>query len=348
MIKKILVILLFLITLGAGGFGTYYFYSEYQATLSDKLILSAQNAQLQSELATIGEMVTVYTVGKEVESGRVIQASDLVTMTIPKSSVVSTTVTQPKQIVGLYWKVDLEPGTVLTSDLVMSGDFTETIYEQDMTFDYLPLGLSVGDYVDIRITFPYGETYYIMTHKRIEQIVLNNSTVKFYVTAAEQALWVSALKDLALHREEGMSIYITKYVEPGIQDSMIAYYPVRAEVASSIKDNPNIPNLNAIVNTTLRNKIDAFLANSNEEDTSYFLTGTVKETKDMLTAAELYEEDTESTFAGSQQLVDSNKEVEPQSDDTENFGSLSDVIQNLDETLDDFQEGVVGGEEAIQ
>lgn len=42
--------------------------------------------------------------------------------------------------------MDVKPGTTVTKSVVMESDLVEPVYEQDMTFDMLPLGIEVGDY----------------------------------------------------------------------------------------------------------------------------------------------------------------------------------------------------------
>lgn len=287
--KKVIIVLLFLCVAGAGGFGTWHFRTQSLTAQAEKQSMVSQNMQLQSKLDAIGTITNVCTVVDTVECGDVITTEDLTVMSIPESAVVNNTITDPSQIVGLYWKVDVNPGTPITADLVMGNELSATAYELDMVFDYLPLGLSVGDYVNVLITLPYGETYCVMTHKRVEQLLTSKSTIKVYVDSAEHTLWISAKKDAALYGNKGMSLSVVKYVEPGVQDAAIPFYPVRAEVANAVKDNPNITDQNSVINSVLRAKIDRYLTAVDDVNGELFASDKSKDIQEMLGAIETYE-----------------------------------------------------------
>lgn len=337
MAKKIIIIILFLALAGAGAYGTYHFYALNEQAQLDKSLILSQTAQLQSRLDSIGPITTVYTVNKSVSCGEVIKAEDLTTMTFPESSVSECVVKDYTQILGSYWRVGMSPGTIVTNDVVMGDKLTETVYELDMSFDYLPLGLKVGDYIDVRIVLPFGETYYVMTHKRVEQMVLRTNTIKVYATESETLLYASARKDYAVYGDSGLSIIITKYVEPGIQDKTIAFYPVRVDVANSVVDNPNILDQNVLINAALREKIDLFLAPTLDLDMGDIV-GELNDTaQDINTSVESYTEDPNSTQGS---VVDTN----PTGTTGGNASGLNNAIGNLNSTLEEFGSAISSGD----
>lgn len=191
--------------------------------------------------------------------------------------VTGETVLNPNDIVGKYWKVDVKPGTTVTKSVVMESDLVEPVYEQDMTFDMLPLGIEVGDYVDIKISLPYGQTFYVMAHKRIEELVIENYTVKMYMTATELEIWESAMVDYALYKSYGMKLWVSKYVEPGLQDEVKTYYPVRNEIADLVKISPNIQDYSVCVSDNVRKVFDAWVSNVTTEEGSKLMTGVTTE-----------------------------------------------------------------------
>lgn len=334
--KKFLVVLSVILAIAGIG-GTGYFFYQYSKTKGEKEVLVQQNAQLQSNIDAIGPVTTAYTVAAEVKCGNVIQDSDFVEVTMPVSSITDNTILDKTSIVGMLYKIDITPGTTITSDMVMSNEFDETIYQQDMAFDYLPLGLKVGDYVDIRMTFPYGETFIVLTHKRIEQLVQETSVVKMYLTPAQQAIWTSALRDSALYKENGLSLYLTKYVEPGVQDSTVAYYPVRQEMEGVVTLNPNIKNKKECINDALRKQIDLMLNIVTEDDKSALTAGVQTEASAIKNSVTQYIEDTgnssESNNAGNtstEVTEDTQLDTSFNLDETE----VTDSLQTLDSSLE--------------
>ena len=103
--KKVLIILLFLITLGGGIGGTVYFYNQNKNQIDANMTLQQQNASIQAQLDTIGSMTTVYQVVTEVKGGNEILESDLKPVSVPVSSTSTNSITDINQLVGKFYKV---------------------------------------------------------------------------------------------------------------------------------------------------------------------------------------------------------------------------------------------------
>lgn len=263
--KNILIVFLSLLVLAGIG-GTIYYFKQTDAAKKEYNKVVQQNTQLSNELGSAPKPVEVLTVNKPVQAGMIIAVSDLAKQYAYASSVNSQTITQLEDLVGKYYKVDLQPGTTLTKDLVMEEVYDEILYERDLFFDYLPVGLKVGDYIDIRLTLPYGEEFIVIQHERVQDMIDASKLVKVILNEAQLALYTSARKDYALYKQKGLSVYITKYVEPGITDEAIPFYPVRKEMEASVEINPNIVDKQQCINTQLREQIDEMLAKVTIED----------------------------------------------------------------------------------
>ncbi len=294
--KKLLTV--FLCILMIAGVGTaIYFGIQYNKTRAEKEVLIQQNAALQGVIDAVGPTTTAYTVAAKVNSGSVVRTVDLTSITVPTSTITDATVMDVSEIEGMLYKVNINPGTTITKDLVMTDEYDETIYEQDMTFEFLPLGLKVGDYVDIRVTFPYGQTMYVMSHKRIEQVVQETCTVKVFLNTAQQLLWQSAMKDKALYKDNGLALYITKYVEPGVQNDTMAFYPVRQEMEAIVQLNPNVKNKAECINSTLRKQIDRMLESVEDTDKMILTVGVQSEASSIKQSASQYLESDNSGYS---------------------------------------------------
>lgn len=322
--KKVLVILLVLFMI-AGSAGTVYFYIQYKEAASEKEVLIQQNAVLQNSIDAIGPITQVWTVKVDVFAGKVINEDELIQQTIPISSVTDNYIMDKSDLVGKYYKVNMHPGVSLTKDVIMEETMDAIVYERDMTFDYLPLGLAVGDYVDIRVMLPYGEEFIVIEHERVMQVVENARTIKLLLNEAQLALWTSAMTDDALWGGKGLQLYITKYVEPGITDIAVPYYPVRKEMESVVTLNPNIKNKKECINATLRDKIEQMLANVTDQDFGILSSGRGQEASGINGASTTY-------VPENPPAIEATNNTQEGDNATTNTGNGSDEVINFDKT----------------
>lgn len=217
--------------------------------------LTSQIATLNANLDAIGEITTCYTVQSATFSGQEITEDLIIEQSIPASFKNDTFATR-EDLIGLYSKVAITPGTPITKDMVMSEEIVHSMREIDITGNRWPIGLKAGDYVDLRITYPRGEDFIVLSHKRIMSIT--DQTLKVNMTEEEQVLYQSALVDFYLSRGYGSDLYLTKYVEPGLQNEASVFYSVPTRIAAVVQKDPNIVNMAQVsVETELRNAIDA-------------------------------------------------------------------------------------------
>lgn len=260
---KVKVILSIVITAilvsGIWGFITY------QKTKTITAKFEGEISQLTATLDALGPDVECYTVTEEFANhygnntaGQVISEKAIQPITVPSSLVGEAYITNMSQIVGKYCKVNIVPGTPITSDLLMAELYDDTLRDVDVSVNSWVVGMRVGDYVDLNITFPYGEDYIVLPRKRIQYI--GDKTIKMYLTEEEWHTYQSALVDYYLHSTEGARLYLKKYVEPGVQPTATAYYAASDAVRTIMKTDPNIVNRAAIAaQDSMRPAIDGIL-----------------------------------------------------------------------------------------
>ena len=252
-VKKVLLNLLLVIVGALIASGIWYMlYSKNMKSANDTI------QTLNNTIDSVGQMVPVYTLACTVQSGDEIKAEDLTVVSMPSSAVHENWITNPEDIVGKFYKINLSIYTPLTTDMVMVDQIDDTTREYDLCFDRWPVGLEVGDYVDVRLVMPYGEEFIVVPKIRVDAI--NATSIKANLTEEYWDMYCSALVDYYLHLEQGSAIYLAKYVEPGVQDAAISYYAVRDNIKAIMKLNPNILGLaTTALNSELRNSIDAVL-----------------------------------------------------------------------------------------
>lgn len=250
--KKVIIGVSALVLLVGSNIGAYY---GIWKPMSEKKY-EPEIAILKNTLAELGPMTTVWTVNAEVKSGDTISQNDLVPKEMPASFVLGNAITDPSTVRGKYYKLDLAFGTPLSEDLVMAEEIDDTTRTYDIVSSTLPIGLKVGDYIDYRLVYPMGEDYIVLPHKRVQAI--NGKVVTVNMNELEIHYYQSALVDYFLRMEQGSTIYMTKYVEPGVQKDAKRYYSVPKNILAVMTANPNIiTKANASLNNASRQVIDS-------------------------------------------------------------------------------------------
>lgn len=135
-------------------------------------------------------------------------------------------------------KTDLKANVILSADMLQASgeEIQKDLRKQEYNMITLPSKLENGDYIDIRITFPTGQDYLVVSKKKVvscdedtvwlelsedEIILLNNAIVESYVVI-------------------GSNLYATTYVEPGLQAKATPTYPISEAVQQAMQNNPNL------------------------------------------------------------------------------------------------------------
>lgn len=199
---------------------------------------TAELANVQAQLDSIGSRVEVYTVTTAKMAGDVINEEDITSMWTYSTLLTDQYVTNKSDILGKYYKIAINPGTAITSNMVMEEEISDTTRDHDIIFDTIPVGTHPGDYIDVRMTMPYGDDYVVLSHVRVQEI--NDETVKVYLDEMQWNVYQGALVDYFLNQDYGCTLYATKYIEPGLQQDAVEFYAVPDNITALLRKNPNI------------------------------------------------------------------------------------------------------------
>lgn len=261
--KKGLAIVLIIVALLLGGGGTFLGFYFYHQGIVDQY--QEQVSRYQASLDAVGTITTTYTVTVQTTPGQLITDDMIDEISIPMSMINESFVTDYDMIVGKYSKVAILPGTPITADVLMEDDINNernlwhTVREYDIVVNMWPIGLKIGDYVDMRIMMPYGEEYIVLSHMRVNG--MSENTVKFLLTETQINLYQSAMVDYYLNSSQGVMLYFTKYIEPGVQKPANITYKVSDKIMEAMKKNPNLyaTAWASVYDATSRNEIEADL-----------------------------------------------------------------------------------------
>lgn len=200
--------------------------------------LKAANIMYQTELSNNQQTVYVAT--------DLINAGDIVTDTGENANVEKQTVYTglesynyiTESEMNTRAKVDIAAGVPVMYNMV-----TDVVVDND-TRDYeisvanLTTDQKENDVVDIRVIFPNGEDYVILSKKQITNLNIENCVFTSQLNEEEILRFASAIVDA--YMTTGARIYTTRYVEENIQETSTPNYPVRETTIALINSDPNV------------------------------------------------------------------------------------------------------------
>lgn len=201
--------------------------AEYEVELT-----SAQQA-LQEQQAISSKIVV--TIG-DLKAGDIISSKQLTTAFVSRQGAPTNAITDPKQLIGKVIKIDAGKGTALTPAMVYAeGATPKDLRSREYSVMELPGKLKKGDFVDVRIGFPNGSDYIVLSKKKVED--LSGTTVWYNINESELLAMSSAIVDAYL---QGARLYAISYADPYMQEKAIPNYPANIDVINLIQSDPNV------------------------------------------------------------------------------------------------------------
>lgn len=149
---------------------------------------------------------------KDVIQGEII-TDDIVTNRRIHNSTVPEGALTSGEIVGKVAKYSIAANVALTNSMITEEIIDADIRMQEVNTILMPSDLNVGESIDIRIMFPNGTDYIVLSQKRAEQI--QGETLWLQLSEDERLLLNSAVVDSFL--TQGTKLYATKYVDQDAQ-----------------------------------------------------------------------------------------------------------------------------------
>lgn len=171
------------------------------------------------------------------ESGETITSSMVELVEIPKQTN-SDYVLANESAVGYKSKIQLQGNTILTYSMLYEDEATaDSLRYTEYNAITIPTQLSVGNYVDIRLRLPNSQDLIVVSKKQIQNIF--GQTIGLNLKEEEIVVLNSALVE-AYIMAPSAELYVTKYVEPGIQETATSTYKPTQEVLALIEMDNNI------------------------------------------------------------------------------------------------------------
>jgi hypothetical protein len=267
----------------------YFLYSNWKEGQDQEI--AAYNKKL-NELKEYAEGQNQgYVLKEDTKAGTEITEEMLEEVLLTKDST-SEDLLDKSALDGQILRVDLKANTLITSSLLQQEELTASdMRETEYSFIQLPKKLKKDDFVDVRIQFPNGDDYILLSKKKV--LDLEEETAWLQLAEEEILTMSSGIVDAYM---ENAIIYALSYVEPYTQAASQVTYPVKENVKELIVSSPNIVNVaeEALADRG-RKKLDEALKNLKENEKKTFKQQQKENEKDkQKTQEEIFEEPVDS------------------------------------------------------
>jgi len=144
----------------------------------------------------------------------------------------------PTDLVGGIAVLDIPSLQPIMNNMVTPLEITQDVREYEIAVANLMTDQSEYDYVDVRIMFPDGTDYLVLSKKNVMN--LNLAGCIFYAYLNEDEILRLASATIDAYTVTGTYIYTVRYVEESLQEESIPTYVVRPEVMDLINSDPNV------------------------------------------------------------------------------------------------------------
>lgn len=258
-----IVVVLLLVVLAVVLLVGYKAITEYKDTIAQQQASIDDMSRFIDE--DIGELINSYVLKESVRVGDILNEEMFEAVTIPEKvaytnkevevetvdangKTIKTTelqkalsvVTNLNSVLGKKFRIDLDQGAILMNDFIIDEPVKNDERKYQLVLDRLPTDLQVYDYVDLRIQLTYGQDFIAISHKRVEDLDLENNLITFIFNENEINTYNSMLLDRAMYNN--VEVYALKYIDTTSQTAAESYYPVNKNIAEILAINPNIIN----------------------------------------------------------------------------------------------------------
>lgn len=181
----------------------------------------------------------VVTVDREIGPGEILTDEDLKIIEVEEELIPLGAFTNPEEIIGKKAWINLTPKVILQPALFYQNRPELMENEQEIVLHKLPDNLQSGDYVDVRIQFPSGHDYCVLSHKQVSNFWQEKNMISLGLSEPERVRMGSAQTDVATY--ERAYLYLTIYPQAVDMPDTTVRYPVSGsvqglyeEVASSL------------------------------------------------------------------------------------------------------------------
>ena len=160
-----------------------------------------------------------------------------------------------KEGIGMTVLMDIRAGTQVIKGMLTEDRVDSNLREVEYNIFCINNNMVQNDYVDVRIRFPNGEDYIVLSKKRILSPNIESFQCFLWLKEEEILSMSSAIVDAYLY--SGTILYTTKYIEPNLQEESIpTYQPSLASLTLMEQDKNILDKASMEVNRQLRKAME--------------------------------------------------------------------------------------------
>lgn len=184
----------------------------------------AQITTLQTQITSNQQYV--YVANTDIEAGSDVQQDINVIRQQIASGIDSSLYVQDTDFANNYVAlVDIAAGQPLMKNMVTAEASGLGEMEVEINVATLLVDSATNDVVDVRISFPDGSDYIVLSKKTMKNLIYDSSI--WYTTLNEQEILTLTSAIIDAYTNTGTYIYLTRYTNPTIQEANACTYPVR-------------------------------------------------------------------------------------------------------------------------
>lgn len=211
------------------------------ATLTSIIITAQIKEEYQALLNTAHQELeanqkNAYIALTDINCGDVIQMDKVEKKTVYSSQPQDTFISQ--EDIGMTALVDIPAGTQILSPMLTDNSISDELREVEYQVININSNIANNDTVDIRLCYPNGESYVVLSKKIIRGYTAGNTSCYFWNDEEEILRMSAAVVDASLY--SGSTLFVTKYIEPNIQEASVVNYTPSISILSLLESDPNI------------------------------------------------------------------------------------------------------------
>ena len=167
--------------------------------------------------------------------------------------------------IGDIATVDIAEGVPVMYVMVAEKSITNDSREFEISAVNLTTDQDEYDMIDVRILFPDGSDYIVLSKKEISNVNLGTCIFTTVLNEEEILRYSCAIVDA--YTTTGARLYTTRYVESSLQNASVPNYPVRDVTRLLLQSNPNVVTTAAeTLNEEARIDLESRLGNLTDEE----------------------------------------------------------------------------------
>ena len=255
--KQYIIVSFISVIIIGGAFTTIYLATTSQIKRSYQKEIQYLSEQLESS------KVYVYEAKADIPAGSRVTKDNLTYRQTYSNQAQSYYMTA--ECIGMVTLIDISKGTQILKGMLSSYDIDNNLREVEYNTFRINSNIEENDYVDIRILYPNGEDYIVLSKKSVKNLAEEKNNCFLWLAEEEILNMSGAIVDAYLYT--GSKLYTAKYIEPNLQKpSVVTYQPSLASLILMEQDENIVNKASLELNKRLRTELEERLASKSYID----------------------------------------------------------------------------------